>query len=62
MENAVAIYDDNEKMIAELNAERNVQYCSFKPKNEDDEILLFNVMNNPKSVSYTHLDVYKRQI
>lgn len=48
MEKAVAIYDDNEKMIAELNAERNVQYCSFKPKNEDDEILLFNVMNNPK--------------
>lgn len=48
MENAVAIYDDNEKMIAELNSERNVQYCSLKPKTEDDEILLFNVMNNPK--------------
>jgi hypothetical protein len=48
MENNMVVHDDNEKMIAELSTERNVQYCSFTPNTEDEEILLFNVMNNPK--------------
>lgn len=47
-EKNVVIYDENEKMIAELSNKREVQYCSIKPQTEEDEILLFNAMNNPK--------------
>lgn len=45
--NAPAVMDDDEHFIMDLTAKRNVQYCSFKPENEDDEIILFNAMNNP---------------
>ncbi len=47
-EKNVVVYDENEKMIAELSNKREVQYCSIKPQTEEDEILLFNAMNNPK--------------
>lgn len=44
---AVAMEED-ERFIMDLTAERKVQFCSMIPKNEDEEILLFNAMNNPK--------------
>lgn len=47
--NAPAVMDDDERYILDLTAKRAVQYCSFTPKNEDDEIVLFNAMNNPTS-------------
>lgn len=42
------VMEEDEKMIADLTAERTVSYCSMEPKNEDDEIILFNAMNNPE--------------
>ena len=47
-EKNVVVYDENEKMIAELSNKREVQYCSIKPQTEEDEILLFIAMNKPK--------------
>lgn len=38
--------DEDEKYIADLTQERRVQYCSMIPKNEEDEIILFNAMNS----------------
>lgn len=46
--NAVqVVMEDDERFIMDLTAERKVQFCSMKPKNEDEEIVLFNAMNNP---------------
>ena len=45
--NAIAVMDEDERYIMDLTAKRSVQYCSFKPETEDDEIVLFNAMNNP---------------
>ena len=45
--NAPTVVDDDERYILDLTAKRSVQYCSFKPDNEEDEIVLFNAMNNP---------------
>lgn len=39
---------EDEKFIMDLTAERKVQYCSMVPKNEDEEIILFNAQNNPE--------------
>lgn len=39
---------EDERFIMDLTAERKVQYCSMVPKNEDEEIILFNAMNNPE--------------
>lgn len=39
---------EDEKFIMDLTAERNIQYCSMVPKNEDEEIILYNAMNNPE--------------
>lgn len=45
--NAPTLVDEDERLILDLTAKRSVQYCSFKPDNEEDEIVLFNAMNNP---------------
>lgn len=39
---------EDERFIMDLTAERKVQFCSMVPKNEDEEIILFNAMNNPE--------------
>lgn len=40
--------DEDEKFIMDLTSERKVQFCSMIPKNEDEEIILYNAMNNPE--------------
>lgn len=45
--NAPAVMED-ERFIMDLTSERKVQFCSMTPKNEDEEIVLFNAMNNPE--------------
>jgi hypothetical protein len=40
--------DDGQHFIQNLTA-RNISFCSMKPKNEDEEIILFNAMNNPEN-------------
>lgn len=45
---ALAVMDDDERFIMDLTAERKTQFCSMVPKNEDEEIVLFNAMNNPE--------------
>lgn len=45
---AVYTMEEDERFITDLTAERKVQFCSMKPKNEDEEIILFNAMNNPE--------------
>lgn len=37
---------EDERFIADLTAERKVQFCSMKPQNEEEEVILFNAMNN----------------
>lgn len=44
---ALAAMDEDERFIMDLTAERKTQFCSMIPKNEDEEIVLFNAMNNP---------------
>lgn len=44
---ALTAMDDDERFIMDLTAERKTQFCSMIPKNEDEEIVLFNAMNNP---------------
>lgn len=39
---------EDERFIMDLTAERKVQFCSMSPKNEDEEITLYNAMNNPE--------------
>ena len=39
--------DEDEKFIMDLTSERKVQFCSMTPKNEDEEIVLYNAMNAP---------------
>lgn len=45
---ALATMDEDERFIMDLTAERKTQFCSMIPKNEDEEIVLFNAMNNPE--------------
>lgn len=45
---ALTVMDDDERFIMDLTAERKTQFCSMTPKNEDEEIILFNAMNNPE--------------
>lgn len=40
--------DEDEKFIMDLTSERKVQFCSMIPKNEDEEIVLYNAMNAPE--------------
>jgi hypothetical protein len=40
--------DEDEKFIMDLASERKVQFCSMTPKNEDEEIVLYNAMNAPE--------------
>ena len=40
--------DGDEKFIMDLTSERKVQFCSMTPKNEDEEIILYNAMNAPE--------------
>lgn len=40
--------DEDEKIIMDLTSERKVQFCSMTPKNEDEEIVLYNAMNAPE--------------
>lgn len=40
--------DEDEKFIMDLTSERKVQFCSMTPKNEDEEIVLYNAMNVPE--------------
>lgn len=42
-----ATLEEDERFIMDLTAERKVQFCSMIPKNEDEELILFNAMNNP---------------
>lgn len=44
----LAVMDEDERFIMDLTAERKTQFCSMTPKNEDEEIVLFNAMNNPE--------------
>lgn len=43
---AVGIADDGLNFIVDLTA-RQVNYCSMTPKTEDEEVVLYNAMNNP---------------
>lgn len=45
---ALAVMDEDERFIMDLTAERKTQFCSMVPKNEDEEVILFNAMNNPQ--------------
>lgn len=45
---ALAVMDEDERFIMDLTAERKTQFCSMNPKNEDEEVVLFNAMNNPE--------------
>lgn len=45
---ALTVMDEDERFIMDLTAERKTQFCSMVPKNEDEEIVLFNAMNNPE--------------
>lgn len=45
---ALAVMDEDERFIMDLTAERKTQFCSMIPKNEDEEVVLFNAMNNPE--------------
>lgn len=45
---ALAVMDEDERFIMDLTSERKTQFCSMIPKNEDEEIVLFNAMNNPE--------------
>lgn len=44
----LTVMDEDERFIMDLTAERKTQFCSMIPKNEDEEVVLFNAMNNPK--------------
>lgn len=44
----LAVMDEDERFIMDLTAERKTQFCSMIPKNEDEEVVLFNAMNNPE--------------
>ena len=44
----LAVMDEDERFIMDLTAERKTQFCSMIPKNEDEEVILFNAMNNPE--------------
>ena len=46
--NVPAVMDEDERFIMDLTSERKVQFCSMVPKNEEEEIILFNAMNNPE--------------
>lgn len=45
--NEVAVSEE-ESFIMDLTAERKTQYCSMQPKNDDEEMVLYNAMNNPE--------------
>lgn len=45
---SLAVMDEDERFIMDLTAERKTQFCSMIPKNEDEEVVLFNAMNNPE--------------
>lgn len=45
---ALTVMDEDERFIMDLTAERKTQFCSMIPKNEDEEVVLFNAMNNPE--------------
>lgn len=47
-ETGLMTMQEDERIIMDLTAERKVQFCSMVPKNEDEEIILFNAMNNPE--------------
>lgn len=42
------VMDESEKMIADLTQERKTAFCSMVPKNQDEQIILYNAMNNPE--------------
>lgn len=56
IKNEVSVMDQDEKMIAELSNERVVSYCSLKPESKEDQILLFNAMNNPDERLSDHIN------
>ena len=39
---------EDERFIMDLTAERHTQYCSLKPQNDNERIVLYNAMNNPE--------------
>ena len=47
-ETGLMTMQEDERFIMDLTAERKIQFCSMVPKNEDEEIILFNAMNNPE--------------
>lgn len=46
--NETMVMDENENFIMDLTSDRKTQFCSMIPKNEDEEVVLFNAMNNPE--------------
>lgn len=44
----LTVMEEDERFIMDLTAERKTQFCSMIPKNEDEEVVLFNAMNNPQ--------------
>lgn len=44
----VSHMEEDERFIMDLTSERKVQFCSMVPKTEDEEIILYNAMNNPE--------------
>lgn len=46
--NAMMVMGEDERFIADLTAERTTMYCSMTPQTEEEEIVLFNAMNNPE--------------
>lgn len=46
-QNALTVVSDEVNLIADLTKPSVSQYCSLIPQNEDEELLLFNAMNNP---------------
>ena len=49
-ETGLMTMQEDERFIMDLTAERKVQFCSMVPKNEDEEIILFNAMNKKNSI------------
>jgi hypothetical protein len=47
--------DEDEKIVANLTS-RQVSYCSFVPKTEDEKLKLFNAMNSPTDRVSDHIN------
>ena len=57
MENQIVIANQTkeEQMIAELN-EQKLSYCSLNAETADEQMILFNAMNNPEHRLADHIN------